>query len=124
MTTKANLLRRSKVAETRVARFLWGPYVTRDWKDDHDVSGPDAEGNTWIGEVKSKAWPAGPQMLLTILRDAFAQAEKHSERAFAVVIPPGCEAEHALCMFRLMGEPVTGTLGQFKRMIEGCEGGE
>jgi hypothetical protein len=124
MTTKASLLARSKKAETRVARFLWGPYVTRDWKDDWDLSGPDAEGRTWTGEVKSHAWPAGPGALVKLMRDAFAQAEKHSERAFAVVIPPHCEPEHALCMFRLVGEPVTGTLFQFKRLLEGSKGDE
>lgn len=118
MTAKrTSILQRSKRAETRVAKYLWGPEARRDWKDDHDLSGLDADGNLWIGEVKSIRWPGGPAAVWTLLVAALEQAEKHSDRAFAVYIPPHCEPENALAMVRNAGAPGIVTLEELGRRL-------
>lgn len=117
MAKRTSVLARSKIAETRVARFLWGPDAARDWKELHDVSGPDAEGRIWIGEIKSHAWPIGPLSLWSLMTAALEQAEKQSNFAFAVLIPPHCEEEAALCMRRISGQPVIEPLLDFKQRV-------
>jgi len=112
--TRASILRQSKQAENRVARYIWGPQATRDWKDDHDLSGPDAEGMRWVGEVKSHAWPSGPGAVWGLLLAALRQAEKHSQTAFACFIPPSCQPQRALVMYRSGGRPVVVTLRDFR----------
>jgi len=121
MATRKSRLVRSKRVETRVVRYLAGEQAARDWKEDHDIHVEDSEGRTWIGEVKSKAWPAGPRGLWTLLRDALEQAEKHSLLAFAVYVPVHAEIGDALVMVRLSGVPVIVTLNQFKFRFLGAE---
>lgn len=123
MATRASILRRSKRAENRVAKAIFGAEARRDWKDDHDLSGYDAEGDLWIGEVKSLTWPAGPGRLWAILLAALEQAERHGNRAFAVLAPPKCEPENALVMVRRCGAPVVMPLRQFRDGIIGANGG-
>ena len=114
MATRQSTLIRSKRAETRVAKFLFGPDARRDWKDDHDLSGEDADGNRWIGEVKNHAWPAGPKTLWDLLEKALLQAEKHSNRAFAVYIPKSASIEDGLVMIRMNDSLVIKTLREFQ----------
>jgi hypothetical protein len=115
--TRQSILTQSKRAETRVARYLWGPKATRDWKDAHDLSGPDAEGQRWVGEVKSHAWATGPGAVWGLLLAALEQAEKHAHRAFACYIPPHCEPEKALVTYRVMGRPVVVPLRDFRQAL-------
>ena len=119
MATKASILQRSKKVETRVARFLFGEAAARDWKELSDISGDDADGRRWIGEVKSYAWPAGPARLLSILGAALEQAERHSDRAFAVLVPTNCQVENALVMLRREGIPVVMVAGAFRGSVLG-----
>jgi hypothetical protein len=114
MAKKQSTLTRSKRVETRVVRYLAGPEAMRDWKDDHDISVEDANGRCWIGEVKSMAWPPGPARLWSLLSAALKQAEKHSDRAFAVYVPCHAEIENALVMVVVQGQPAVVTLQQFK----------
>lgn len=94
--TKQSINRLSKVAERRVVKYLWGADAQRDWKEEHDISGPDHEGNVWIGEVKNQQYRPGPRANRKLLEAAFAQACKHdTTRRFAVHIPPGCQVEDA-----------------------------
>ena len=51
MTNAASKLKHSKTTENRIQRFLW-PGTSRPWKERHDVAGPDASGDLWVGEVK------------------------------------------------------------------------
>lgn len=66
-----------KRTERLVAQFLGG---TRDWKELHDCSVADAYNRTWIIEVKSQAWPAGPGGLWTILDAARQQVMSAMQR--------------------------------------------
>ena len=119
MATRASVLQRSKKVETRVAKYLWGEDAARDWKDDYDVSGDDADGRRWIGEVKSYAWPSGSARLLSILGAALEQAEKHSDRAFSILVPTNCEVANALVMLRREGIPVVMGAQAFRGSVLG-----
>jgi hypothetical protein len=119
MATRSSINTRAKRAETRVARYLWGPDACRDWKEVHDLSGPDADGRLWIGEVKSHTWPAGPRALWTKLSAAFAQALGYAERCFAVLVPAGASIADGLVMYAVGGRPVVVTLAQFRSDVLG-----
>lgn len=115
---RQSICQRSKRVETRVARYLWGPEAARDWKEQHDIRGEDADGNTWTGEVKSYAWPAGPKRLWAILMAAFEQATGYErDRRFSVLVPTGASVEDALVMYPDCGVPVIVTLRQFRATV-------
>ena len=102
---KSSIAACAKKAENRVAKYLWGEDALRDWKEDHDLSGLDANGDTWLIEVKNWAWPAGPERMVVIQLAALEQAEKHItdplfEHACSVLIPSKTTVESALVMYR------------------------
>lgn len=119
--TKSSIRRCASHAENRVSMFLWGEY--RDWKDDHDKKGLDADGITWTCEVKNWAWPRGIKRLWHVLEAALTQAMKYDESplkncCFAVLIPPGTEVEYALVMhFNQQHRRVLTTLQEFKETV-------
>ena len=129
MSKRSSINARSKVAENRVSQYLWGSY--RDWKDQHDISGPDKYGNVWYGEVKNWEWVSGPRGLWTILKKAYAQVEKATVEIlkdhvgypliFAVFLPKHCEVEDAI-VIRMNAEDVCiQTLKDFKKLVIGYE---
>lgn len=125
MTKQSNILSRSKTAENRVVRYLFGEDATRDWKETHDISGVDSEGNTWIGEVKNYTWVTGCGTLWTLMYSAFEQAQGYSERSFAIYIPKNASVENALVMFKMLNTPVIVSAETFKKILEGtydCSG--
>ena len=124
MATRSSTLKRSKAAENRVSRYLWGPDHLRDWKEDYDLSGPDADGRVWVGEVKNYAWASGPGQLYGLMLAALEQAEKHSDRAFACYIPKNCQPEAALVMHRVNGQPVIVPAREFRAQTLGLAPGE
>ncbi len=108
----------SQRVENRVARYLWGSDACRDWKEQHDIRGEDANGNTWVGEVKSYAWPAGPKRLWAMLMAAYDQATGYeAERRFSVLVPTHSSVEDALVMYPNCGEPVVVTLRRFRAKV-------
>ncbi len=121
--TKASIAAQAKNVENRVARYLWGDDHLRDWKEDHDVSGPDYCGRTWFVEVKNWAWPAGPKRLWTILDEALTQARSYTdggpglEYSCSVLVPPRTQIEDALVMYVDYGIPGIITLRQFKETV-------
>ena len=119
MTKQTNILSRSKTAENRVVRYLFGEDATRDWKETHDISGVDSEGATWIGEVKNYTWVTGCGTLWTLMYSAFEQAQGYSERSFAIYIPKNASVENALVMFKMNGIPVVVSADVFKSILEG-----
>ena len=119
MTKQTNILSRSKAAENRVVRYLFGEDATRDWKETHDISGVDSEGNTWIGEVKNYTWVTGPATLWTLLYSAFEQAEGYSQKCFAIYIPKNAKVENALVMVRMNSIPVVMSAEAFKNILDG-----
>lgn len=117
--TRSSTLARSKRVENRVVRYLAGPEAIRDWKDEHDISVEDCNCRWWIGEVKSMAWPSGPARLWSMLLAALRQAQKHSDRAFAVLVPCNAEVGNALVMYEQTGQPVITTLERFRCHVLG-----
>ena len=124
MTKQSSVLSRSKNAENRVAHYFFGEDVYRDWKENHDLSGYDAEGNLWIGEVKNYAWSSGPAAFWALLDKAFEQAEGYSDKCFAVYIPKNSNVSSSVVMFRMNGIPVVVRADVFKRLLDGESIGE
>lgn len=114
---RTSVLRRSKQAENRVVRYLAGPEAKRDWKDEHDITVEDADGNVWTGEVKNYAWPTGPGGLWKIMDKAFEQASGYSNRSFACYLPTNSELRFALVASRVGGEVAVTTLEQFRARL-------
>lgn len=117
MAKQASILRRSKLAENKVARFFW-PEGTRDWKERWDCSGPDCNDAPVFVEVKSVAWPEGPEGLLKLLARALWQLEQATSDQgaglrVAVLLPPHCKPCHALCMTMVNGMSVVMSAGIF-----------
>lgn len=81
MANRSSILARSKQVEAEFVRFLWPDHSAdesgsvRDWKDRHDFSGPDYNGNPIFGEAKSGGWVTGPRSLWTLLHLAYQQLE-------------------------------------------------
>ncbi len=118
MAKQSSILRRSKLAENRVARFFW-PGSLRDWTSRWDCSGPDCNDLPVFVEVKSMAWPDGPEGLLKLLARALWQLyEATSDQGpglrVAVLLPPHCKPCHALCMTEVNGMSVTMSAGLFR----------
>ena len=123
MATRRNINIRSKRAENRVSKYLWGHL--RDWKEQHDVYGPDCYSRDWTGEIKNHSIKGkGLKGIYTILQNALEQVLGlgFPERlCFAVLIPPGCKVEDAFVL-RLDPDPIVNyyvmeTLKQFKENI-------
>ena len=119
IATRATTYRRTQRAETRVAKFLWGAGAQRDWKERHDVSGTDADGAVWLGEVKSDQWPSGPRAVWGILNRALDQVLRLTDRGFAVYLPKHSEVGDALVMVEEGGRRVVMTLAQFRERLAG-----
>lgn len=117
MAKRSSTLRRSKVAENRVAKYLWGDEHLRDWKEAHDLSGPDADGRRWIGEVKNLAWPSGAKDLWSKLTKALHQAGGYSNLCFAVLVPVSTSITDALVMYYAEGQRVVIPLWQFRKQV-------
>ncbi len=124
MAKQSSILRRSKVAENKVARFFW-PGSLRDWTSRWDCSGPDCNDLPVFVEVKSMAWPDGPGALVKLLAGALwqlreATADQGPGTRVAVLLPPHCEVFNALCMTEVNGVSVCMSAGAFRHsFIEG-----
>lgn len=102
MAKRSSILQRSKIAENRVSKYLWGEEHYRNWEQRHDVSGVDSFGSEWYGEVKNCQWPSGPKALWSILYNALKQVQGVTEenaRCFSVFIPVSISIESALVMY-------------------------
>jgi hypothetical protein len=124
--TRSSILQRSKKAENKVCRYLFGKDSIRDWAEQNDIHGilyttEGPEGETFCGEIKNMEWVAGAARLWSLMSAALEQAEGYNERAFAVYLPVYCSVEDALVMFRMNGMQVITNAATFKEKMC-CEG--
>lgn len=122
MATKQSIAARAKKAENRVAHYFWGDGKYRDWAANHDIEGilyegDDADGNSYVCEVKNYQFPSGAASLWSLMLKALEQAEGYNERAFAVLIPVRASVPDALVMFRVNSMPVITTAALFKEKL-------
>jgi len=116
MAKRSSINARSKVAENRVSKYLWGEL--RDWKELHDISGRDFNDNIWYGEVKNWAWARGPAKLYSILKNAYAQLENvKSGNLFVVFLPVHSSVEDAIVYRKDRGRFIMEFLNEFKDCI-------
>lgn len=123
MPKKSSTLARSKKAENRMSKYLWGDDHYRDWKEEHDISGLDADGEMWWGEVKNAQWPSGPGGLQTLLDAAWEQVIGYGdgEHVFVAYLPPHASAGDALILHRRQNCRVIVTAREFREDVLGYE---
>lgn len=121
MAKKANILRRSKKAENRVQRFLFGSDTSRCWKEQWDV-GVQSEDGDWVfvGEVKNREVSSIAEAirLLSAALDQVERVAPDGAVGFAVLLPKGSPISAALVAGRTMRQLIAfHTIEDFKSHV-------
>ena len=116
-------IRRGKTKENDVSKYLFGTY--RDWKERHDISGKDKDGDLWVGEVKAHK-VSGLRTIYRKLNEALDQCITAIDEGldtpanpFSVLCPPHTMVKDALVMFIFHNQRVIVTLEQFRALLFG-----